>query len=96
MKPFKLFFETLSNEVRWKIIHILQNGKMRATDISDELGYEQSRVSQNLKRLRTCGFVFVEKSGRERIYKLNSDTIKPLLQLMDKHIKNYCKDCVEN
>lgn len=94
MEPFKLFFETLSNKVRWEIIHLLQDGKIRATAISDELGYEQSLVSQHLKRLRTCGFVTVEKNGRERIYKLNNDTIKPLLELMDKHIENHCRDCV--
>lgn len=95
MEPFKLFFETLSNKVRWEIIHLLKDGKMRATAISDKLGYQQSLISQHLKRLETCGFVTVEQNGRERIYKLNKKTIKPLLELMDEHIKNYCcKNCV--
>lgn len=93
MKPFKVFFETLSNKVRWDIVHLLQEGRMRATDISEKLDYEQSLVSQHLKRLHTCGFVSVEKNGRERVYKLNKETIEPLLKLMDKHIEKYCEDC---
>jgi len=90
-KPHKIFFKTLGNQTRWDIVHLLQRGELRATDIASKLKYEQSLVSHHLRRLETCGFVRFEQSGKERLYKLNKMTIKPLLALMDKHINNFCK-----
>lgn len=93
-EPYKIFFETLSNKIRWEIVHLLQDGQEKATEIAKKLGYEQSLVSHHLKRLETCGFVVVEQKGKERQYRLNEETIKPLLRLMDKHINRFCKYCV--
>jgi DNA-binding transcriptional ArsR family regulator len=90
-EPYKIFFETLSNEVRWKIIHLLKKKPYRATDIAENLVYEQSRISHHLKRLERCGFVSVEQNGKERIFTLNKKTILPLLETADAHINNYCK-----
>lgn len=90
-EPYKIFFETLGNKVRWDIIHLLQKGELHATGIVEKLGYEQSLTSHHLARLERCGFVSVRKNGRERVYTLNEETIKPLLLLMDKHIHNFCK-----
>ena len=90
-EPYKIFFETLGNKTRWDIVHLLQKGKLNATDIAKKLGYEQSLISHHLRRLEKCGFVTVKKNGRERIYALNKETVKPLLQLMDKHMNKFCK-----
>lgn len=89
--PHQFFFETLGNRVRWDIIHLLLKKPYRATSIAEELGYEQSLVSHHLKRLLICGFVKVETNGTERIYDLNKITIGPLLKLVDKHVKQFCK-----
>jgi len=93
-EPHKIFFETLGNKTRWDIVHLLQKKACRATEISETLGYEQSRISHNLRRLETCGFISFKQNGSERIYTLNKETIKPLLALMDKHINTFCKHCV--
>jgi len=90
-KPHKIFFETLGNQTRWDIIHLLKKRAYRATDIAKELGREQSHISHSLRRLERCGFVSVKKNGKERIYTLNKKTIKPLLKLMDTHINTFCK-----
>ncbi len=90
-ESYTIFFETLSNKVRWEIIHLLKKKNYRATYIAEALGYEQSHISHHLKRLERCGFVQVEQKGKERIYSLNKDTIQPLLTLADKHINNYCR-----
>lgn len=95
--PHKFFFETLSNKIRWQIIHLLLDKNYKATDIAHKLGYEQSLVSHHLGRLKKCGFVTVQVSGKERIYKLNKTTIAPILKLADKHINDFCcKFCVNN
>ena len=90
-KPHKFFFETLSNQARWDIIHILQKSPLRVTDIANNLGLEQSLVSHHLKRLETCGFIKMKANGTERIYSLNEETIGSLLKLIDKHVNQFCK-----
>lgn len=90
-EPHKFFFETLSSAVRWEIIRLLREGSLRATDIAKKLHHEQSLVSHHLKRLLSCGFVSVEQRGSERVYHLNSETIKPLLSFADLHIEKFCK-----
>lgn len=90
-EPHKIFFETLSNKTRWDIVHLLQKKAYRVTEIAEKLDYEQSLVSHHLRRLETCGFVSFEQKGNEHIYKLNKETVGPLLLLMDKHIDKFCK-----
>ena len=56
----------------------------------DELKTDQTAVSHNLERLRRCGFVYSETDGKYRYYKLNEETIKPLMSLIEKHMSKYC------
>jgi DNA-binding transcriptional ArsR family regulator len=94
--PHRIFFETLGNQKRWEIVTLLEDRPLRATEISDKLGYEQSLISHHLKRLLTCGFVHVQPNGTERVYSLNEKTIQPLLKQVHQHIKTYCeKKCTE-
>ena len=88
--PYKRFFGTLANQYRIDIIEILKNGPKTVTQLCQETKFNQSTISHNLKRLQECGFVFVKPRGKERIYNLNQKTIKPLLNLMDEHMENYC------
>jgi len=91
-EPYKIFFETLGNKTRWDIVHLLQKRAHRVTEIAEKLNYEQSLVSHHLKRLENCGFVSFRQSGNERIYKLNKNTIRQLLALMESHMDKYCKN----
>lgn len=93
-EPYQIFFETLGNKTRWDIVHLLQKGLRRSTDIAEKLGHEQSLISHHLRRLETCGFVSFKQNGNERIYGLNKKTVGPLLKLMDKHIGTFCKSCI--
>lgn len=90
-KPHQFFFETLGNQTRWDIVHLLIGKPYRATDIARKLGYEQSLVSHHLRRLETCGFVKANQNGTERIYHLNKETIALLLKLVDGHVNKFCK-----
>jgi len=86
-----IFFGTLNNKYRFKIITALRNKPKNVTEICKALNMNQTTVSHNLARLKRCGFVFVKNKGKERIYSLNSKTIKPLMKLIDEHIGTYCK-----
>ncbi len=89
---YKRFFTTLGNENRLKIIHFLaKNGPQNVSQIVDRTKLEQTAVSHNLKRLLSCQFVHLKQNGKERVYSINEETIKPLLTLMDKHVTKFCK-----
>jgi len=95
-QPYKQFFGTLANQIRLDIIKFLRQGPRNVSEITTSLNIEQSATSHNLKRLETCGFVTVKQKGKERIYSLNEKTIKPLLALMDMHMKNYCRHTIKH
>ena len=84
-----LFFKAFSNETRLKIIDLLKEGALTVTEICEKTGFEQSRVSHNLKCLENCGFVIAEQNGKWRKYSLDEETILPMVRLFDKHIKKY-------
>ncbi|MEK6950364.1 MAG: metalloregulator ArsR/SmtB family transcription factor [Nanoarchaeota archaeon] len=89
-KAYPLFFGTLANEARLKIVNVLRRGEKNVSEISKQAKLEQSLVSHHLKMLEHHGMVFKEVQGKFRYYTLNSKTIKPLLELIDAHMKEYC------
>lgn len=93
--PYDLFFSTLGNQTRLAILHALMKGPKNVTRLTKELGFDQTTVSHNLRRLTICGFVHKNKNGRYRVYSLNRETILPLLKLIDRHTDKYCKRLCE-
>jgi DNA-binding transcriptional ArsR family regulator len=92
---YKLFFKAFSNKTRFEIINSLRKGPKSVSDIVKKTGLEQSRISHNLKCLIDCGFVENNRNGKKVIYSLNEETIKPLLELIDKHIRKYERHLVK-
>lgn len=88
---YKIFFGTLDNKRRLEIINLLRKKPKNVTEISKALNMNQTTVSHNLARLKSCSFVSVKNNGKERIYSLNSKTIKPLMKLIDDHMNTYCE-----
>ena len=89
-KTYKLFFNTFSSGQRLKILNLLRDKKRNVSEIIEKTGFEQSAVSHNLKRLKSCGFVVQEIKGKYRYYMLNEKTIRPLMKLIDKHMSEFC------
>lgn len=85
------FFNVISNETRWKIISTLYKSDKCVNEICKEIKEEQSKVSHNLKILSDCKVVFSKRNGKYITYSLNKETIKPLLEIVEKHMKNFCK-----
>ncbi len=63
---------------------------MNVSEIQKATGFEQSIVSHNLRRLKSCGFINLEIKGKYRYYKLNKKTIQLILNLIDNHMKKNC------
>ncbi|MEK6889725.1 MAG: metalloregulator ArsR/SmtB family transcription factor [Nanoarchaeota archaeon] len=87
---YKIFFGTLNSEPRLRIINFLRKGKKNVSEIMGELTMDQTSVSHNLARLKECGFVNVDISGKFRDYSLNEKTILPLIEIIEKHMSQYC------
>jgi len=100
-KPYNLCFETLSNDLRLKILKELSEKPRSVNDLAKVVGVEQSRLSHSLSMLRLCNYVNVEIRGKKRIYAL-TPVIKEGLRLgkersnifeyMDSHIAAACKN----
>ena len=89
-KSYNVFFETIANKTRLRVLETLQKKPMSVTEICNELNEEQSKISHSLKCLTNCHFIDVEKKGKQRIYSLNQETMVPLMKLVDNHVKKYC------
>jgi len=88
---YKLFFKAFSNKTRFEIIKLLRKGPKHVSEICNKAGFEQSRVSHNLKCLADCGFVNWKWNGKNRVYSLDKKHILPILKNIDEHIKTYNK-----
>jgi len=72
---------------------------MNVKQISDALKQEQSMISHNLRPLVDCGFVFVERKWKERIYSINKETMEPVFKVFNFHAEKYCPTkgkCLKN
>lgn len=92
---FDHFFMTLGNKQRVRILQLLaKEGPLSVTAIAEALDVEQSAASHSLKQLLLCHFVAVTQDGKERIYAINEDTVKPLFEQIGCHVEKYCaKGC---
>jgi len=88
---YRQFFKAFSNKTRLEIISLLRSHQKNVSQIVKSLGYEQSRISHNLRCLEQCGFVISKSNGKERFYRLDKSHIIPILNQIDKHIERYSK-----
>ena len=95
-EAYKIFFGTLVSSSRLKIINLLRKGRKNVSEIIKAANLNQTAVSHDLARLKRCGFVLCEVGGKYRYYKLNEETIKPLMELIDKHMLKFCVNILRN
>lgn len=84
-----LLFRVLSNETRLKLAMSLAGGRLSVSEICDETGIDQARVSHELHCLTVCGLVDFERDGRQVIYSLNRETVLPILEAAREHAKKF-------
>jgi DNA-binding transcriptional ArsR family regulator len=88
------FFSTLANPTRLAIIEKLEEKPMSVNELVGALNQEQSMVSHNLRPLVECKLVHVRREGKNRVYRLNTETITPLLSTVERHYIRYCGEGV--
>jgi DNA-binding transcriptional ArsR family regulator len=71
-------FNAVAEPRRRQILDVLAGGERPVNDLVHELGVAQPQVSKHLRVLREVGAVAVRDEGRQRLYRLNGEALKPI------------------
>ncbi len=71
-------FNAVAEPRRRQILDVLAGGGRPVNDLVQVLGITQPLVSKHLRVLREVGLVQVQDRGRQRIYRLNGEPLKPI------------------
>ena len=71
-------FNAVAEPRRRQILDALAGGERPVNDLVRLLGLAQPQVSKHLRVLREVGAVDVREQGRQRLYRLNGQALKPI------------------
>lgn len=71
-------FNAVAEPRRRQILDVLATGERPVNDLVELLGLSQPQVSKHLRVLREVGLVIAREEGRERVYRLNGEPLKPI------------------
>lgn len=73
-------FNAVAEPQRRRIIDLLAGGERSVNDIAAALKMRQPQVSKHLHVLREVGLVRVREDGRQRLYALNGEALRPIYE----------------
>ncbi|MBA7592429.1 Biofilm growth-associated repressor [subsurface metagenome] len=79
-------FSLFSNEVRLKILCLLNEGEFCVHEIVESLEGKYSNISQQLKMLSLAGYVDKKREENQVYYHLKDNKIKDILEFLDHHL----------
>lgn len=71
-------FNAIAEPRRRQILDALAVAELPVNDLVRTLGMAQPQVSKHLRVLREVGAVHVRDEGRQRLYRLNGQALKPI------------------
>lgn len=71
-------FNAVAETRRREILDCLAGGELSVNDLVAVLDLAQPMVSKHLRVLREVGLVTVRDVGRQRLYRLNAQSLKPI------------------
>ena len=71
-------FNAVAEPRRRQILDVLSRGERPVNDLVARLRLAQPHVSRHLRVLREVGLVEARGEGRQRIYRLNARSLKPI------------------
>jgi DNA-binding transcriptional ArsR family regulator len=78
-------FNAVAEPRRREILDLLARGERPVNELVERLGVAQPQVSKHLRVLRAVGLVVAREEGRQRMYRLNGEPLKPIHDW----VKNY-------
>jgi len=71
-------FNAIGEPRRRQVLEALAGGERPVNDLVESLGWPQPQVSKHLGVLKKVGLVSVRRLGRQRVYSLNGEPLKPI------------------
>jgi DNA-binding transcriptional ArsR family regulator len=71
-------FNAVAEPRRRQILDVLAGGEASVSELVEQLGLAQPQVSKHLRVLREVDLVEVRDAGRQRMYRLNGRSLKPI------------------
>jgi DNA-binding transcriptional ArsR family regulator len=71
-------FAAIAEPKRRRVLDLLMDGERPVQELTLSLRWTQPQVSKHLGVLKEVGLVRVRKEGRQRMYSLNGDQLKPV------------------
>jgi DNA-binding transcriptional ArsR family regulator len=78
-------FNAVAEPRRRQILDLLAQGERPVNDLVELLGLAQPQVSKHLRVLREVDLVHVRDEGRQRMYRLNAEPLKPIHDWLTKY-----------
>jgi DNA-binding transcriptional ArsR family regulator len=71
-------FSAIAEPKRRQVLDLLARGERPVNDLVQSLGWPQPQVSKHLGVLKKVGLVSERRDGRQRVYRMNGDKLKPV------------------
>ncbi|KXA92817.1 hypothetical protein AKJ65_06990 [candidate division MSBL1 archaeon SCGC-AAA259E19] len=81
----------LGNEIRYRILKLLEEEERSVSEITEELEERQTLISHHLRSLQDCGLIEKRREGRKRIYRLADPQISKFLAKVSDLAKDFCQ-----
>jgi DNA-binding transcriptional ArsR family regulator len=78
-------FNAVAEPRRRQILDLLAQGERPVNELVEMLGLAQPQVSKHLRVLREVDLVRVRDAGRQRMYRLNAEPLRPIHDWMRKY-----------
>ena len=82
-------FNAVAEPRRRQILDLLAQGERPVNDLVELLGLAQPQVSKHLRVLREVDLVHVRDEGRQRMYRLNAEPLKPIHDWLAKYERSW-------
>lgn len=73
-------FNAVAEPKRRRILEVLGTQEQSVNELVEALGWPQPTVSKHLGVLKEVGLVSDRREGRQRIYRLNPERLKPIYE----------------
>ncbi len=83
------FFRGLGDPTRVRIIQLLLEQERSVSELVEETGVLQGRLSSHLACLRWCGFVASRRQGRRVYYSVIDPRVRRLLSLAEQFLTDH-------
>ena len=71
-------FNAVAEPKRRQVLEVIGTQELSVNEIVERLGWNQPMVSKHLGVLKEVGLVSERRAGRQRLYRVNAERLKPI------------------